>query len=401
MGLVLARARPDHRRRYLVLMYAALGLAMLTKGPAALVLPGLVLIVFLVWTRGLGELGSMMLPVGLLIIAAIVAPWYVLDYQRYGWQHIHDFFIGENLNRYTETYGLQHRPPWFYLGVLLTDLTPWALFLPAALWAAWRARCPQTRLLMSWIAVFVGVFTFSSTKQDLYIFPIVPAAAVLIADLLAGEGESRAAVTSWIRRLSDAGAMLTGVLLVLAGGLVVWITAITHVVPNLESAERVGFVLVLGGALTMNMALRGRVWPTVLTLAVTAVLANWLLVVFVMRPFEQFKPVAPMSAWLREHAGPSTVVAHYRTPLPSMTYYLGRPVTPVFDLPAMTALVDREPSLYIVLRPDAYEELARATAARLCVIDRRPLPVFDAKLSEILSGDLPQIWLAGVKDACQ
>ncbi len=120
-----------------------------------------------------------------------------------------------------------------------------------------------------------------------------------------------------------------------------------------------------------------------------------------MRPFEQFKPVAPMSAWLREHAGPSIVVAHYKTQLPSMTYYLGRPITQVFDLESMTRLVDQQTSLYVLLRPNEFSELQTATSARLCVIDRRPMPVFDAKLSEILSGNLPEIWLAGVKDACQ
>ncbi len=34
-------------------------------------------------------------------------------------------------------------------------------------------------------------------------------------------------------------------------------------------------------------------------------------------------------------------------------------------------------------------------------VDRRTLPVFDAKLSEILARKLPQIWLVGVKAACQ
>jgi len=121
----------------------------------------------------------------------------------------------------------------------------------------------------------------------------------------------------------------------------------------------------------------------------------------VMRPFEQFKPVPPMSEWLGTHAAPTTTVAHYKTPLPSMTYYLGRPIVEVFDLPGMLRLVDAGAPLYVLLRPGDYEELRAATKAPLCVVDRRTLPVFDAKLKEILANQLPQIWLAGVNAPCQ
>ena len=38
---VLAERHPEHRRRYLLLMYVAMGLGVLTKGPIALAIPGL------------------------------------------------------------------------------------------------------------------------------------------------------------------------------------------------------------------------------------------------------------------------------------------------------------------------------------------------------------------------
>lgn len=400
MAFVLARAHPEHRRRWLLLMYAALGLATLTKGPVALVLPGLILAIELVAARRLGDLKQWMLPLGLLIVVAIVAPWYVLDYQRHGWQHIHDFFVGENVNRFAETYGQQHRPPLFYLGVLLTDLLPWSLFLPAAIWSAWRARDERLRLLLVWIAVFVGVFTLSSTKQDLYIFPIVPAVAALIACVLTaadGSGES-AGVQRWLR----GGAIVTAAELVLVGAFAVWVSAISKTLPSLPQVAMVGGVLVAGGLVSALVAFRARLTTLVITLAVTAVMANWLLVTVVMRPYERFKPVAPISAWLLEHAPPNAVVAHYKTQLPSMTYYLGRPITQVFDPEALARLIDQQPALYVLLRAHEYDDLRGATTARVCVIDQRTLPIFDAaKLSEIVSGNLPQIWLVGVKDACR
>lgn len=400
MAFVLARARPEHRRRYLVLMYVGLGLAMLTKGPAALVFPGVALFVFLLWNREFSEIKTLMVPAGLLIVTAIVMPWYVMLYLGDGWKPIHDFFIGENLGRFTETYGLQNRPPYFYLGVLLTDLTPWALFLPAGLWAAWRTRDSQMRLLMAWIAVFVIAFSFSSTKQDLYIFPIVPAVAVVIASAVWRELQP-GGNSGVIRTLLRAGGGMTALALALVGGAFVWLASIAHLIPELPQISAVGATLVVGGIAALVCVLRNRIWPTVIALGATAVVANWVLVTLVMRPFEQFKPVPPIAAWITAHASTSTMVAHYKMPLPSLTYYLGRPVKETFDIDAITRLVTEEASMFVVLQPLEYEELRRSTTARLCVIDKRVRPLFDAKAKDIVARNLPQVWLVGVKNACQ
>lgn len=394
MAFVLARARPERRTRWFLAMYAFLGLAMLTKGPVALVLPGFALAVWLTWTRRWAELGAFQVPAGLAIIVAIVAPWYVADYLQNGPAHLQAFFIGENVGRFSETVGVQSRGPLFYVPVLLTDLLPWSLFLPAAALTAWRAARDDRRLLLVWIAAFVGIFSLSSTKQDLYIFPIAPAVAALVGALVAAPSLDAAAT-----RVARWGAGLTGLLLASAGGLFVWIAVVVRTLPELEWLWLAGAVLALGGLVVAASAARASLGRLAAGLGTTAVACNIVLVAGVMRPLEAYKPVAPMSEWLTAHAG-GAVVAHYKTPLPSMTFYLDRPVTPVFDLDAMTALVGREPAVYVLTRPGDYAELERAIPGPWCVIERRPLPPFDAKLSQVLSGDLPEIWLAGAKGAC-
>jgi len=401
MCFVLAEAYPDKRRRALIGMYVAIGLAMLTKGPVAIALPGLALLIHLAMTRTLRDLRVMMIPLGVVIILAIVSPWYIADYQQHGWEHIKGFFVGENLARYTETYGVQSRTWWFYIPVLLSDLTPWSLFLPAAVWLAWRERRPDLRLMVIWIAVFAGVFTLSKTKQDLYIFPAAPAIAALVGVLVARSIDT--SVGFWnhsVGRLARSGALLTAIVLALIGAAAIQLTYLTDAIPKLGGAAVVGLVLLLGAIVTAILAVRARLVTVALSLGVTAVAASWLLVLLVMRPFEQFKPVAPMSAWLRENAG-TAVVAHYKTPLASMTYYLGRPVTQVFDAEAMTRLIDQEASLYVVARPNDVEEIRARNVVPICVLEKRKLPVFDAKLSEIRGGRLPEIWLVGIKGACK
>src|SRR5262249_7264894 len=128
------------------------------------------------------------IPLGLVIVLAIVVPWYALLYQRYGWTYITSFFVGENIDRYTTGLGVQvDRGLLFYLPVILTDSFPLSLYLvPAAmLWFVERRR-RQTdagrrvrTLLWLWTVVIVGFFSVSAAKQDLYIFPIVPAVAAL------------------------------------------------------------------------------------------------------------------------------------------------------------------------------------------------------------------------------
>ena len=401
MCYVLVDAHPHRRRLSLIGMYAAIGLAMLTKGPVALVLPGLALLIHLTWTRTLRDLRVMMIPIGLLIIAVIVAPWYIADYHQHGWKHISGFFIGENLDRYTETYGAQNRGLWFYIPVLLGDLTPWSMFLPAAIWLAWRERRPDLRLMIIWIAVFAGVFSLSKTKQDLYIFPAAPAIAALVGVLVARSiGTGIGLWNDAVGRLARVGAIVTSLGLMVVGALAVYLTWITNDIPNLRQAAVAGGVLIAGGAAACVLALRARLLTVAMSLGATAVVVNWLLVLLVMRPFEAFKPIAPMSEWLRGHAD-GAVVAHYKTPLASMTYYLGRPVTQVFDAAAMTSLINSEERLYVMARPGDIAEISARNAVPICVLQKRKLPAFDAKLSEMTSGKLPEIWLAGIKGACR
>ena len=78
----LAEMRPDRRRLYLCLMYAAAGFGVLTKGPVAVFLPALVFFIYLASQQRLGDLRHMMLPTGAIISLAIVVPWLLPSLSR-------------------------------------------------------------------------------------------------------------------------------------------------------------------------------------------------------------------------------------------------------------------------------------------------------------------------------
>lgn len=391
MFFVLAEARPHHRRRYLLLMYAAAGLGVLTKGPVAIVLPAIAFALYLLIERRPWDILRMYLFSGALIVAAIVVPWYALIYAEHGWQYIRDFFIGENLGRYSETVGEQDRPFFFYLPVLFTELFPWALFLPAAVWAGIKLKQPLVRLLLVWTAVIVLVFTFSSTKQDLYIFPIAAAIAALVAGLLDRAAGGAAPDAAYAHRTWPIVAVI----------MAVFFLAFWQIFGDLQSryfirgAFFAALFLLAGAVAVLGYWRRRQTLDAVIALGLAFVAVNYMLVLVALPDFERFKPVAPLSAAALQR-NPDARVVQYRVALPSMVWYLGKPVEEILDLPVLQDRFAREGETLVLLKKDDYAEVE--SIARTCVVDRRPL--MDVKLREMIAGTaLPEMLL--ISNRCE
>lgn len=74
---VVPRKCEDEPRRWFMAGYLALGLAVLAKGPLALVLSGAVVIAFLTWQRDWHAVRSTWLLPGVGLLLGIILPWYV------------------------------------------------------------------------------------------------------------------------------------------------------------------------------------------------------------------------------------------------------------------------------------------------------------------------------------
>ena len=106
----LSERFPERRRLFLVLMYVAAGLGMLTKGPVAIVLPGMAFLLYLLVQRELRRAGEMMLPLGALIVLLIVVPWYAALYHAHGWEYIRSFIVSENLEHFVHSHPIDMPP---------------------------------------------------------------------------------------------------------------------------------------------------------------------------------------------------------------------------------------------------------------------------------------------------
>lgn len=398
----LSELYPAHRRRYLYLMYVSVGIGVLIKGPAAAVLPALVFAAYLIAHGELRRLREMLLIQGAIIVALIVAPWYLALYAQHGWTYINEFFVGENVNRYLSPVGPQDdRGLLFYVPVLLTDTFPWSLCVVGAVVMWWKSRHPREdarsapsrepdaahrvrTLLVLWCGVIVLFFTFSRTKQDLYIFPVAPAMAALggwfVYRLLT---DVRPSARRWFVGTFSSIAFV----LIALGAVVVTVFVKAQAVYPLQGAFLIGAIALAGGVL---MALP--IWRDARLRAVACALAaliatNWLLAVRVLPAFERYKPVAPLSAVISDRAQPSDIVAHYDLALPSMTYYLRRHIDVMFDREPFLALMRSGRQVFAVMPATRYEELRAYFPGNTCVIARHQTA--DVKLRSVLGGVAP------------
>ena len=398
MGLTLlcfalAERYPARRRTFLVLMYVAVGLGVLTKGPVALVLPGLAFAVYLLLHRELQRVRTMMLPLGAAIVFLIVAPWWVALYLRHGWAPLTEFIFGENVARYTAGIGVDSpRGPLFYIPVLISDSFPWSLFLFTAAFQWWSARRtvagphdPARRvrsLMWVWIAVIVAFFSASAAKQDLYIFPIVPAVTALGGLTIA------AGLTRGVRWTSAAIGFVTA----LAGLGVLYLFGPWASIYTLQGALGMAVAAVGGGLFAGIAAVLDRRRASLLAVVLTFIVLDWIFVLRVLPGFERYKPVPGFVETLAPRIQPQDELLTFDEAMPSLVFYLRRHADPYFLPDEVVERFRSGKTVYAILSAENYGELAPRLKPPVCIIDRRP--TFDVKLKNMLNRDsLPELLL--------
>jgi 4-amino-4-deoxy-L-arabinose transferase-like glycosyltransferase len=406
---LMADADPARRRRWLAAMYVAVGLGVLTKGPVAVAVPGLVFLAYLAVTRRLASLGRMMLPAGTLIVAAVVLPYYAALYARQGWDAIASFLFTENLARYAEGVGAPDRGPFFYLPVVFADLyLPWSLLLPAALaLVPWRGAglraedrraaaqsgvmAGRARLLLGlWIVLIVIFFSLSKAQQDLYVLPFVVAAAALVGGAVDGW-----LAREWGNRLDaaiTASAAFVAIVFVGLGLASAWTVGGLGGRFHIAGVLPAGLIVAGGGFAAIGALARRARGRAALALASTLIAAHWVLVLWALPDFERYKPVPRLAATIDAQPARPSAVGTYKVAAPSLVFYLRRHVVELFAEDELLTFLAGHPGGMCVMPAEEYE----AVRAKLPVSTRvlAGAERFDARLSTFLSRDpLPQLLL--------
>ncbi len=180
------------KARWYFAFYVLIGLAILTKGPVGIVLPGFIIFLFLIYLGNFWQVvKEIHLIRGMLVISAVSIPWYVLVTLSNGWNFIDSFFGLHNVERFTEVVNGHSAPWYFYFAVVAVGFAPYSVYLPVAMarikfWQrkSWIATERSQQLGLFALCWFVGVFSFFTiavTKLPSYVLPLMPAAGILIA----------------------------------------------------------------------------------------------------------------------------------------------------------------------------------------------------------------------------
>ena len=165
--------------------YAFLGLAVLSKGPVALILAaGIGLLFWFFVDREMSSRRRLLIP-GLLVTAAVSIPWFWLVFRQNGFSFILTFFINQNLARYVT--GIHHhsQPFYYFLPVVLAIFLPWSGWLPLLIPKAETVRNRRnwnkgTLFLACWFVFQCSFFQFLEAKLTGYILPSIPPLALML-----------------------------------------------------------------------------------------------------------------------------------------------------------------------------------------------------------------------------
>jgi 4-amino-4-deoxy-L-arabinose transferase-like glycosyltransferase len=357
--------------------YAAMGAAVLVKGPVGAVLPTAAIGLYLLFEHadlvaierrdpqpdGIGlrlvnwfvaafspvtilrTMLAMRPFTALIAIAAVAAPWYVWVGLRTGWEWPRGFLFVHNIGRFSRTFEHHAGSLAYYPLVAVVGMFPWSIFLYQSvrgLVANLVADGPKRRaalLLVANVVVWLGVFTLSSTKLPHYILAAYPWMAIVCGSFFAGwvsrEVESSRA---WLR-VSWGSLVAVGVAVIVGMAIVLRIF-----LPGETHLAAIGVVPLVGGIVAAWAHETDRRRLVAATMVATGTAFLLALLAWAAPQVSEHQNSPHVAAWVRRHAATSSPeLKSHKLGLESLVYYFGEPVRECIE-PARVAEYFRERS---------------------------------------------------------
>jgi 4-amino-4-deoxy-L-arabinose transferase-like glycosyltransferase len=195
-ALLLGQSETDSKsqRNWMLLAWAGMALAVLSKGLMGIILPGTAVFLYCIVQRDFTVLKRMNWLPGIAVFLLITAPWFYLV-MKANPEFFGRFFIYEHYTRFT-TKDLGRYQPWYYfVPILLAGALPWTVLMLDSLYriAVGKQFERSSRyndfnaehFLLIW-AVFIYVFfSISGSKLPSYLLPMFPAMALLMGQRIA------------------------------------------------------------------------------------------------------------------------------------------------------------------------------------------------------------------------
>jgi len=364
---LLSMSKPllSHRARFPWLCYLALALAVLTFGPAALILPAVTAVLFVALLREPGRLLDLRPFRGLGVVCALVIPVFALS-AAHDPRYVAGLFLDHNRIRFLDpnfddnhSYSLVS-----FFGVLPVLMLPWGIFLPWSLRDAQRVggeRSAEARLfLVVWCVADVVFFVVSAANVVTYIIlALVPLA------LLTGRALAR-----FLRRPRPQ-SLLTDPILFSSGLLFAAVLAAPFLTRRwLQSeyptyADKIVFSFLLvpfaaGGIGTVLRRNRGGALATVVLCGVVTLCMSYHYGSETVSAYNSMEMPANLIA---VRLPPTALLVSYGTTSHTLAFYSGRPVRLLSDVDDARPLLNGDPPMALLTKerylPEVRAELQR------------------------------------------
>ena len=433
------------RPALVVLMYAAMGLAVLAKGPVGLVLPTAVIGMFLLIQRlpsltadtdskdETGELRRLVLPLWLhniarpfgpfhflrtcwymwplaaiVVVLLVAGPWYAAVSLQTDGEWLRGFFFEHNLSRATRSLEGHSGFFGFYPVMLIAGFFPFSIFaVPVIIDTSRRLMGkdpwqPGYLLAVCWIGVYVCLFSVARTKLLNYILPCFPAAAILVGAFIDRWLAGKLQVARWWPAVSFAVLMLIGALLAIG---VYGVTS--EFLPGEEFLALIGLLPAIAGLLALGRQMFNfdRQWTAGIFATSCVAMTTLIFALGAQRVDNHRDDQKIISTILARDAKPQLATFHILEP--SWVYYGKQPIaelpkpekkmksanTPVvvakmFDNKQALTFLNKD-SAYLITTRTQFEKLQPHLPADLKIITEQPLfeSQFKMDLKKLFSGD--------------
>lgn len=373
-------------------MYAAMGLAILAKGPIGVLLPctiiGLLLLITLRrnelaagtlsqpsgpwWQRGLVTTIQVMRPsriveaswrmrvvLGAAVVLTIALPWYVLVGLKTDGAWLRGFLGDHNVGRFLGAKENHSGPIFYYLIAIFMGCFPWSVFLPLAVWQL-KTRlmkgdswCDSDRFVACWAGVWFVFFSFASTKLPNYVLPMYPALALISARYLrdwqlAPVGHGSISFRHCCRVLA-----VIGVLMMI--GIPV---AMSILMPGEEWLLMIGAIPLTGAALAFVASQREQRPRAIRILSITAIALTVTMVGIAPARISPHQDTPKLTEAARRTAGTSNIeVAAIDYFSPNLVFYAGHPVQRLRQPDDVAQFFAEHPRGFVVTRSDKLKRL--------------------------------------------
>ena len=364
----------------MVKAYGAAALAVVTKGPVGIVLPGLILLLFIAirWFTQKDnddyslnkDIKLLFNPFGIFLFIILASPWYIAMYSIHGQDFISGFLGLHNMERALVSEHPKFNVWYYYLIIVPIALLPWT---PAVIYQLKSIKWKENFYLLGaiWFIVIVLFYSLVATKYITYTLPAIIPCIIWGAEAITNSFYNKSTSFKYIVTIS----LAIYVLLFLVASIVT---------PELNSVPLiVALILIVLFTLLAkqynNNKLPLSIYLTIpLTILYTAITITVTPILFDQSGL-QFKP------YIESKTQPTYIYGTYYT---SILYYTGDTPTQVFihttDNPLWTAGKTLMPTITV----DEFEKRVSIEKGAIIIVPNKYIKEFTSSPTNIIATEV-------------